>query len=42
MNVPVENWFLPIAFGLGLLLIDETRKYCVRHWPAGLLARSAW
>ncbi|KAH4073607.1 hypothetical protein HBI81_060200 [Parastagonospora nodorum] len=41
-EVPVEYWFLPAAFGLGLLMLDEGRKYCVRTWPNGLLARIAW
>lgn len=41
-SVPVEYWFLPAAFGMGLLLLDEGRKYCVRTWPKGLLARIAW
>ncbi len=40
--VPVEHWFLPMAFGMGLLLLDEARKYAVRRWPKGLLARIAW
>ncbi|KAH6894216.1 hypothetical protein B0T10DRAFT_527113 [Thelonectria olida] len=40
--VPVEHWFLPMAFGMGLLLLDEARKYCVRTWPNGILARIAW
>jgi sodium/potassium-transporting ATPase subunit alpha len=41
-QVPVEHWFLPAAFGFGLLMLDEARKYCVRKWPQGLLARLAW
>ncbi|CEN60695.1 hypothetical protein ASPCAL03130 [Aspergillus calidoustus] len=41
-TVPVEHFFLPIAFGMGLLLLDEGRKYSVRRWPNGLLARIAW
>ena len=41
-TVPVEHWFLPAAFGLGLLLLDEGRKYCVRTWPKGPLAKMAW
>jgi sodium/potassium-transporting ATPase subunit alpha len=41
-QVPVEYWFLPAAFGLGLLIMDESRKYCVRTWPKGFLARMAW
>ncbi|RPA85928.1 membrane-associated ion-transporting ATPase [Ascobolus immersus RN42] len=40
--VPVEYWFLPFAFGLGILLIDEARKWCARRWPTGLAARLAW
>lgn len=41
-NVPVEHFFLPVAFGLVLLALDEARKYCVRRWPKGILARIAW
>ncbi|KAJ4384096.1 hypothetical protein N0V86_000941 [Didymella sp. IMI 355093] len=41
-QVPVEHWFLPAAFGFGLLMLDEARKYCVRRWPQGLLAKIAW
>ncbi|KAK2049021.1 Na,H/K antiporter P-type ATPase [Colletotrichum somersetense] len=40
--VPVEYWFLPMSFGLGILLIDEARKFAVRRWPSGLLAKAAW
>jgi sodium/potassium-transporting ATPase subunit alpha len=41
-SIPVEHWFLPAAFGAGLLILDEARKYCVRTWPNGLLAKIAW
>ncbi|KAL3479009.1 hypothetical protein BJX99DRAFT_268860 [Aspergillus californicus] len=41
-TVPVEHFFLPVAFGFGLLLLDEMRKYYVRRWPGGILARLAW
>ncbi|CAO2657571.1 Nn.00g036970.m01.CDS01 [Neocucurbitaria sp. VM-36] len=41
-EIPVEYWFLPATFGLGLLMLDEARKYCVRTWPNGVLARIAW
>ncbi|EGE05367.1 H/K ATPase alpha subunit [Trichophyton equinum CBS 127.97] len=41
-TVPVEHFFLPIAFGIGLLLLDETRKYFVRNYPEGLLAKLSW
>ncbi|KAH7338220.1 sodium-potassium ATPase [Rhizoctonia solani] len=41
-GVPVEHYFLPVAFGFGLLLLDEARKYIVRSRPSGLLAKLAW
>ncbi|KAK2054286.1 Na,H/K antiporter P-type ATPase [Colletotrichum caudatum] len=40
--VPVEYWFLPMCFGLGILLIDEARKFAVRRWPSGVFAKAAW
>ncbi|KAK4442051.1 hypothetical protein QBC34DRAFT_456653 [Podospora aff. communis PSN243] len=41
-SVPVEHWFLPMAFGVGLLLLDEVRKFFVRGWPQGPVGRMAW
>lgn len=41
-NVPAEYFFLPAAFGMVILLLDEGRKYCVRKWPGGFLAKCAW
>ncbi|RDW70502.1 cation-translocating P-type ATPase [Aspergillus mulundensis] len=41
-TVPVEHFFLPVAFGLGLLLLDEGRKFVARRWPQGSVARVAW
>jgi sodium/potassium-transporting ATPase subunit alpha len=41
-SVPVENYFLPMAFGLGLLALDELRKATVRRWPGGVIAKLAW
>jgi sodium/potassium-transporting ATPase subunit alpha len=41
-GVPVEHIFLPFAFALGLIFLDEARKYCVRTYPKGILARIAW
>jgi sodium/potassium-transporting ATPase subunit alpha len=41
-QVPVEHWFLPMTFGMGILLIDEGRKWALRTWPTGLVARIAW
>lgn len=41
-TVPVEYWFLPMTFGLAILLLDEARKFCVRKWPKGVMAKWAW
>ncbi|KAJ4357538.1 uncharacterized protein N0V89_002114 [Didymosphaeria variabile] len=41
-TIPVEYWFFPVAFGIGLLMLDEARKWAIRTWPHGLLARFAW
>ncbi|RHZ58357.1 hypothetical protein CDV55_104977 [Aspergillus turcosus] len=41
-SVPAENYFLPAAFGLGILILDELRKAAVRRWPDGILAKMAW
>ncbi|ETI22497.1 hypothetical protein G647_06572 [Cladophialophora carrionii CBS 160.54] len=41
-NVPVEHWFIPMTFGIGLLSLDELRKMAVRRYPGGSLAKIAW
>jgi len=41
-RVPVEYFFLPAAFGLGILGLDEGRKAAVRRWSGGWVARCAW
>ena len=41
-QVPVIQWFLPLSFGMGVLLLDETRKWTVRRWPGGVTAKLAW
>ncbi|KIW10599.1 hypothetical protein PV08_11563 [Exophiala spinifera] len=41
-HVPVEHWFLPMTFGIGLLGLDELRKMMVRRYPKGFWARIAW
>ncbi|KAK3984747.1 hypothetical protein QBC44DRAFT_336401 [Cladorrhinum sp. PSN332] len=41
-EVPVEYWFLPMAFGVGILLLDEARKFVARKYPRGFLGRVAW
>ena len=40
--MPVEYVFLPLTFALGIWFLDESRKYVVRRWPNGILARIAW
>ncbi|KAG7529951.1 hypothetical protein FFLO_05307 [Filobasidium floriforme] len=41
-GVPVEHIFLPFTFAIFIVLLDEARKYCVRTYPTGFLARIAW
>lgn len=41
-TIPAEHFFFPVAFGLGLLFLDEARKYCVRRWPKGTMAKISW
>jgi sodium/potassium-transporting ATPase subunit alpha len=40
--IPVAHWFLPMGFGVGVLLLDEARKYLVRRKPNGFLAKISW
>jgi sodium/potassium-transporting ATPase subunit alpha len=40
--IPAAHWFLPMGFGAAILLLDEARKYFVRKYPNGFLARIAW
>ncbi|ODA76999.1 hypothetical protein RJ55_07516 [Drechmeria coniospora] len=41
-GVPVEYWFLPFAFGIYIILMDEARRYWVRRYPKGCVAKAAW
>ncbi|KAK4049497.1 hypothetical protein OIO90_005448 [Microbotryomycetes sp. JL221] len=41
-GVAAEYFFLPMAYGVVLLLIDEVRKWYNRARPQSLLARIAW
>ncbi len=40
--VPVAHFFLPGAFGMGILLLDEGRKYVLRRKPESFLQKFAW
>ena len=41
-KIPVEYFFLPMAFGFWILLVDELRKYWARKYPKGWVAWFAW
>ncbi|KAK1231903.1 hypothetical protein PQX77_004971 [Marasmius sp. AFHP31] len=41
-GVDVEFYFLPMAYGVGLVFLDEMRKLWNRTYPKSLLARWAW
>ncbi len=38
-RIPAEHFFLPAAFGIGILFLDEARKYAVRRWPSGVACK---
>ncbi|GAA95544.1 uncharacterized protein L969DRAFT_92675 [Mixia osmundae IAM 14324] len=40
--VPAQYVFLPMAYALGFIVLDETRKLIVREYPNSLLAWLAW
>ena len=41
-QIPVYMFFIPLAYGVGLLGLDEARKLWVRTHPKSFLARIAW
>lgn len=41
-GIPAEYFFLPMAFGLVTLSLDELRKLVVRRYPRSIVARLAW
>lgn len=41
-RVPAEHFFLAMGFGMFILFSDEARKWAVRKWPAGMMAKQAW
>lgn len=41
-RVPVEYYFISLGFGLMVLCYDELRKWYVRKYPNGHVARLAW
>ncbi|KAG7443376.1 calcium ATPase [Guyanagaster necrorhizus] len=41
-GIHVEFFFLPIAYGIGMLFLDEARKWWNRKHPTSFLARIAW
>ncbi|KAM3416985.1 hypothetical protein BST61_g8570 [Cercospora zeina] len=40
--IPAQYWFFPMSFGMGILLLDEGRKYIVRNYPKSIVAKLAW
>ena len=40
--IPAEYWFIPIPFGVFILICDEIRKLIIRVYPQSVLARVAW
>lgn len=40
--VPVKYVMPTLGFGLLWLLIDELRKWCIRKYPRGIIAKIAW
>ncbi|KAH8662348.1 putative H /K ATPase alpha subunit [Xylariales sp. PMI_506] len=40
--IPAQHYFLPMAFGIFILLLDEARKFMIRKYPKGVLAKIAW
>ncbi|WWC91684.1 uncharacterized protein L201_006630 [Kwoniella dendrophila CBS 6074] len=41
-GVPVQHIFIPFTFAIGLLSLDETRKFFIRRYPKGFLTKIAW
>ncbi|KAF8493698.1 sodium-potassium ATPase [Russula emetica] len=41
-NIPAEHFFIPMAFALALIVLDEIRKLVVRTYPRSFLAWLAW
>ncbi|KAF8811093.1 sodium-potassium ATPase [Phlegmacium glaucopus] len=41
-GIPVKFYFIPLTFGITLLILDEWRKYVVRTYPKSIIARVAW
>ncbi|RPD55624.1 calcium ATPase transmembrane domain M-containing protein [Lentinus tigrinus ALCF2SS1-7] len=40
--IPIMFWFIPFAFALGILTVDEVRKLLVRTYPNSFVAKMAW
>ncbi|KAL8280473.1 hypothetical protein RQP46_007121 [Phenoliferia psychrophenolica] len=41
-QIPAYMFFVPLGYGVGLLLLDESRKFWVRTHPKSFLAWIAW
>ncbi|KAH8826911.1 hypothetical protein DL96DRAFT_1669665 [Flagelloscypha sp. PMI_526] len=41
-GINIEYYFLPLAYGVVILFLDETRKFLNRKFPNSILAKVAW
>lgn len=41
-GIAAEYFFLPMAYGVVLLFLDETRKFFNRRYPQSYMSRVAW
>lgn len=41
-GIPAENYFLPLAYAIFIVAVDESRKALVRRYPKSFLAKMAW
>ncbi|TFK33627.1 sodium-potassium ATPase [Crucibulum laeve] len=40
--IPVEHFFIPVTFGIAILILDEMRKIVVRKYPKCIIGWLAW
>lgn len=40
--IPAAYWFMPMAFGFGVLILEEIRKAIIRRYPRSFVAYMAW
>ncbi|KAI9005132.1 calcium ATPase transmembrane domain M-containing protein [Hyaloraphidium curvatum] len=40
--IPWEYWLIPLAYSVGILVVDEVRKVLVRAYPQSWIGKAAW